>query len=188
MARPGGPKQSPECTSLVGGGEGPLRSESACLPGVTLALALEISNHEPSVFRRRQSSLIEPSSIRVDLAEIQGGHMAKPLTVGVAVLVLACSLSIPLGRLAAQEAALTWMVVTYKMQLVEGRPMMMLMGPFPSSSMCDAMLKFAQEGLSRQGLEMASPTCRKDVTVAIPDQRAPRVPNQVPAGGDGARR
>ena len=41
--------------------------------------------------------------------------MVKPLTVGVAVLVLACSLSIPLGRLAAQEAALTWMVVTYKM-------------------------------------------------------------------------
>src|SRR5207244_5749764 len=93
--------------------------------------------------------------------------MVKPLTVGVAVLVLACSLSIPLGRIAAQEAALTWMVVTYKMQLVEGRPMMMLMGPFPSSSMCDAMLKFAQEGLSRQGLELASSTCGKDGAVAI---------------------
>ena len=66
IARPAGPKQSPECISLGGGGEGPLRSESACLPGVTLALALEISNHEPSVFRRRQSSLIEPSPIRID--------------------------------------------------------------------------------------------------------------------------
>ena len=114
--------------------------------------------------------------------------MVKPLTVGVAVLVLVCSQSVPLGRLAAQEAALTWMVVTYKMQLVEGRPMMMLMGPFPSSSMCDAMLKFAQEGLSRQGLELASSTCRKDVTVAIPDQPAPSAPPQVPAGGDGAGR
>src|SRR5439155_21731944 len=81
IARPAGPKQSRECTSLGGGGEGPLRSESARRltpeirqskfpgtprPSVTLALALEISNHEPSVFRRRQSSLIEPSPIRID--------------------------------------------------------------------------------------------------------------------------
>ena len=114
--------------------------------------------------------------------------MVKPLTVGVAVLVLVCFLSVPLGRLAAQEAALTWMVVTYKMQLAEGRPMMMLMGPFPSSSMCDAMLKFAQEGLNRQGLELASSTCRKDVTVVIPDQPVPSGPPPAPAGGDGAGR
>ena len=114
--------------------------------------------------------------------------MVKPLTVGVAVLVLVCSQSVPLGRLAAQEAALTWMVVNYKMQLVEGRPMMMLMGPFPSSSMCDAMLKFAQEGLNRQGLELASSTCRKDVTVVIPDQPVPSGPPPAPAGGDGAGR
>ena len=92
--------------------------------------------------------------------------------VGQSVLILAIAaivLSASLGRVAAQQTDLPWLVITFKLQIVEGRRLIQVMGPFPSAATCEATLKIAQDGLSRQGLEVASSACRTDVTVVVPE-------------------
>ncbi len=74
----------------------------------------------------------------------------------------------PMARATAQEPNPYWMVITLKMQFVEGKPLMMLMGPLPSATLCDAGLKAAIEAQQQTGLEVKSSACRDDVTVTVP--------------------
>jgi hypothetical protein len=78
--------------------------------------------------------------------------------------------SISPGRLAAQDTSLAWLVVKFKLSMIEGKPLIQVMGPFPTSSMCDVMLKIVQEGLGKQGLELTSIACRNDITLIVPDK------------------
>ncbi len=73
-----------------------------------------------------------------------------------------------MGRVTAQQPTLYWMVITLKIQLVEGKPLMTLGGPFPSADMCNVSLKAGLEGLKQQGIEPASSGCRTDVTIVVP--------------------
>ena len=94
----------------------------------------------------------------------------------VALVLTATVLSISLGPLAAQESSLVWLVVKFKISMIEGKPLLQVMGPFPTSSVCDATLKIAQEGFGKQGLEVTSITCRNDITLVVPDKAAPATP------------
>ncbi len=96
--------------------------------------------------------------------------MIKSVVQSVLILAIACIvLSASLGRVAAQQADLTWLVITFKLQIVEGRRMIQVMGPFPSAAACELTLKIAQDGITRQGIEVASSACRTDVTVVVPE-------------------
>lgn len=94
-------------------------------------------------------------------------------------------LSISPGRLAAQEMSSVWLVVQFKISMVESKPLRQVTGPFPSSSLCDTMLKFVQEGFGKQGLEVTSITCRSDITLIVPDKGTPASPppSQAPSEG-----
>ncbi len=112
--------------------------------------------------------------------------MRKRLTPPIVALILAAMvLAILPGRLAAQESSSVWLVVQFKIAMVEGKPLRQVTGPFPSSSLCDTMLKFVQEGFGKQGLEVTSIACRNDVTMIVPDKGAPASPppSQTPSEG-----
>ena len=95
------------------------------------------------------------------------------------------ALSISPGRVAAQEPASVWLVVQFKISMVEGKPLRQVTGPFPSSSLCDTTLKLLQEGFVKQGLEVTSISCRNDITMIVPDKAAPASPppSQAPSEG-----
>ncbi|OLC31555.1 MAG: hypothetical protein AUH31_02370 [Armatimonadetes bacterium 13_1_40CM_64_14] len=103
----------------------------------------------------------------------------------VTLILMAIVVSISPGQLAAQEPSSVWLVVQFKISMVEGKPLRQVTGPIPSSSLCDTMLKFAQEGLSKQGLEVTSMACRNDITMIVPDRGAPASPppSQAPSEG-----
>jgi len=112
--------------------------------------------------------------------------MRKGLTPCVVALILtAFVVSISPRQLAAQESSLSWLVVKFKLSMIEGKPLIQVMGPFPTSSMCDVMLKIVQEGLSKQGLELTSIACRNDITLIVPDKGTPASPppSQAPSEG-----
>jgi hypothetical protein len=112
--------------------------------------------------------------------------MRMALNHGVFVLAIAALLlSVSPGPLVAQQTSPTWLVVTFKLQMVVGKPMVQVTGPFSTGGMCEAMLKFAQEGLKGQGIETASMVCRNDVTVVVPDQGAPPPASPAPAPAEG---
>ncbi|HEX4841435.1 MAG TPA: hypothetical protein VFV60_04650, partial [bacterium] len=87
----------------------------------------------------------------------------------VALMLTVIVLSISPGRLAAQEPSSVWLVVQFKISMVEGKPLRQVTGPFPSSSLCDTTLKLVQEGFGKQGLEVTSISCRTDITMIVPD-------------------
>lgn len=103
----------------------------------------------------------------------------------VALILTAIVLSISPGPLAAEEQSSAWLVVLFKISMVEGKPLRQVTGPFPSSSLCEVMLKFVQEGFGKQGLEVTSITCRNDVTLIVPDKGTPPSPppSQAPSEG-----
>ena len=68
----------------------------------------------------------------------------------------------------AQQPGLYWTVMVFKIEMVAGKPLMQILGPFPSESVCQATLVAAVEALRRQGIELASQACRSDVTVTLP--------------------
>ncbi len=112
--------------------------------------------------------------------------MRKRLAPCVVVLILtAIVLSISPRPLAAQEPSSVWLVVQFKISMSEGKPLRQVTGPFPSSSLCDTMLKFVQEGFGKQGLEVTSITCRNDITIIVPDKGASPSPppSQAPSEG-----
>lgn len=94
----------------------------------------------------------------------------------VALALTATVLSISPGPLAAQESPSVWLVVKFKLSMIEGKPLIQVMGPFPTSSVCEATLKIAQEGFGKQGLEVTSIACRNDITIIVPDKGAPASP------------
>jgi len=68
----------------------------------------------------------------------------------------------------AQQPDLYWAVMVFKIELVPGKPLMQIAGPFPSETACQAALTGAVEALRRQGIELGSQACRRDVTVTLP--------------------
>ncbi len=72
------------------------------------------------------------------------------------------------GRVVAQPTD-TWLVMTFKLQFVEGRRVMQLLGPFPSAATCEGALRIGLESINRQGIDVTSSACRTDVTVVVPD-------------------
>ena len=61
-----------------------------------------------------------------------------------------------------------WTVITTKMQFVDGRGMMQVMGPLPSAALCDAVLSGILGGLREQKIAVESSACRTNVTVVVP--------------------
>lgn len=73
----------------------------------------------------------------------------------------------PEGQVTAQSSDGYWTIITLKMQVVEGRGVMQVMGPFPSAALCDATLKGILAGIKEQGIAVESSRCRTNVTIAI---------------------
>jgi hypothetical protein len=71
-------------------------------------------------------------------------------------------------RAIAQQPTIHWAVMTYKVELLPDRPMMMITGPFPSEGTCGGFLAITVEGVKRQGIELASEKCRSDITITVP--------------------
>ncbi len=95
--------------------------------------------------------------------------MIKAVVQSVAILaIVGLVLSGSPGRVIAQQTD-TWLVITFKLQFVEGKRVMQLLGPFPSTALCEGSLKIGLDGLSRQGIEVTSSACRTDVTVVVPE-------------------
>lgn len=112
--------------------------------------------------------------------------MRKGLAPSVVALILtAIVLSISAGPLGAEESSPVWLVVQFKISMVEGKPLRQVTGPFPSSSLCDTMLKFVQEGFSKQGLDVTSMACRNDITMIVPDKGTPASPSPSQAPSEG---
>lgn len=113
--------------------------------------------------------------------------MKKALTGSV--IVLALTAVFVVGSpwpLAAQQPQPLWLVVQFKLQIIEGKPMMQIMGPFPSIAICEVTLKAVQEAFAKQGLEVRSAGCRSDVTVVVPEGgAAPPAPSPPPAPSEG---
>lgn len=106
-----------------------------------------------------------------------------PCVVALILTATAIVLSISPGRLAAQEPSSVWLVVQFKISMVEGKPLRQVTGPFPSASLCDTTLKLVQEGFGKQGLEVTSISCRNDITMIVPDKGASSPPSKAPSEG-----
>lgn len=74
----------------------------------------------------------------------------------------------PTDQVTAQGPGGYWTVITTKMQIVEGRGVMQVMGPFPSAAMCDVTLNGILGGLREQGIAVESSACRKNVAIVVP--------------------
>ena len=95
--------------------------------------------------------------------------MTKSLAVCLVTLAVAAAVfSTSPGTAAAQQPGAYWLVIVLKIELIPGRPMMQLAGPFASATTCQGALAAVIDGLKAQGIEPASQACRSDVTVTLP--------------------
>jgi hypothetical protein len=72
------------------------------------------------------------------------------------------------GPVTAQKPGDYWTVITLKMQAVEGRGLMQVMGPYPSAALCNATLKGILGGLQQNGIVSESSGCRTNITIVVP--------------------
>jgi hypothetical protein len=72
------------------------------------------------------------------------------------------------GPVTAQKPGDYWTVITLKMQAVEGRGLMQVMGPYPNATLCNATLKGILGGLQQNGIVSESSGCRTNITIVVP--------------------
>jgi hypothetical protein len=76
--------------------------------------------------------------------------------------------SVSTRPLAGQEPTLHWAIIILKVELLPGRPLMTISGPFPDADVCNLSLRIGAQAARQQGIEPAYQGCRNDVTVTVP--------------------